>query len=104
MATSRDRDFESDVRRHTPGRHRDPSALDRFQNDRPDWEASLKTNRKRVADGHLQAAFRRAALEDAELRRLRASGKPYACLEFVGASGYEAQTAPDFVGAEEVTT
>jgi hypothetical protein len=37
----------------------------------------------------LNAAFDRAAREQEELRRLKASGAPFACIDFVGAFGYE---------------
>jgi hypothetical protein len=46
-----------------------------------------KTRRKRVGEvsGNIGAAFARAANEQLELNRLRASGRPYACLDFEGA-------------------
>jgi hypothetical protein len=40
----------------------------------------------------MDAAFARAAREDAELRRLKASGTPWACLDF----------RPELIGSEPV--
>jgi hypothetical protein len=42
-----------------------------------------RRGRKRLEEaGALQRAFARAAAEAEELRRLKASGKPWACLDF----------------------
>lgn len=66
-------------------------ALDQLLHDRLRRREFVENAAKPVDnDRHLREAFKLAAREQDELRRLKASGMPYACLDFVGASGYEA--------------
>lgn len=51
-----------------------------------------------MANRELHEAFRRAALEQAELRRLRESGRSFACLELQGAASYRLTPQPEEVG------
>jgi hypothetical protein len=48
----------------------------------PAAKARRRGNKKLVESARLHNAFARAAAEDAELRRLKASGRPWACLDF----------------------
>jgi len=53
--------------------------------------AVLSKRSRKSASDDLHAAFSRAEREQAELRRLKDSGKPLCQLEFVGAFGYDAE-------------
>lgn len=48
-----------------------------------------KRSRAEANANGLNAAFARAAREQRELQRLKASGKPFACLDLVGVFDYD---------------